>query len=203
MAITAKYSLNGNSTDGLWLNNWTDFSMSYVPGKTNSSASFNWSSSYITTGSIVTTTTFTISMMVNTTTSSGTTYAFLSKRDSNTNGIFVFWLQSSKIVFWDYNGSSFGFSPGGTSIWTVNNGRRRHIAFVRSWTSGTYYIDWVASWTKTAASNITPNSNTIKLWRDSVDNVYFTWWIDELVFDNSALTAWNIKTQYAFYNWFM
>jgi len=203
MALIAKFSLNGNANDALWINNWTASNVTWVDWKQNQSASFNGTSSVITTWSIISTTTMSIWVWVNTAVSSATTYPFITKRNSNATWIFVFWYTSWLVSFRDYNWSAFWFNPSNRSTWTINNWKWRYVVFTRSWTTWIYYIDWVQSWTTTAASNITPNTNWLKIWRDSVDSVYYTWWLDEIEIYDHVLTPWEIKMKYLYYLWYM
>lgn len=103
----------------------------------------------------------TISMWINTTKS---TYTYLiQQRDETTfgyNGEWVLQFDSNgKLNFFDYNNpqGGYGFPNNVFSDGSVNTGNWVHIAFTKSGTSGTYYINGVASGTTSASRDISYN----------------------------------------------
>ncbi len=104
---------------------------------------------------------------------------------------------AGKLLFWDYNGSSFGFDATTVGNTALNNSVWHHACFVKNGTSGTYYLDGASDGTKTAALNITYGTSDFIVganFRDS--NSYFNGTIDDVRIYNRALSLAEIQALY-------
>ncbi|HVW66965.1 MAG TPA: LamG domain-containing protein [Candidatus Peribacteraceae bacterium] len=101
------------------------------------------------------------------------------------------------LTFWDYNGSSFGFSQSNTSTTAVNDGAWHQACFVKNGTSGTYYVDGQSDGTPTAALNISYGSNDLVIGSNTRDStLYFSGNMDDIRLYNRALSAAEVQALY-------
>lgn len=193
------WHLNGNSNDSSGNgNNGTDSNITYglAYGKLGQGASFNGSSSLITLPSIISGTgDATFVMWIKTTENNK---AFLSKRDNNNTGIFVLRVGNSTLNFWDYNGSAFQFNPSSTGSTTINDGSWHMVGFTRIGTAGKYYVDGKLDGTTTAASNLSWNTQAIRIARDVVNNEYTNLITDEIIIEGKAWSDADFKKYYTY-----
>lgn len=179
--------LDGNSNDVKGVSNGSDTNITYNSGngKIVQGAGFNGSSSRINTNSSVKSGTgaFTIALWIK---STGTSTVICTKRGAVTeNGQWNFLIEGGgHLLFWDYNGSAFQFLTSGTSTSVINDGNWHLVGFTRNGTSGTYYVDGVSNGTKTALSNLSYNTQTVKFGSDDYSASYFNGAQDEpYIFD--------------------
>ncbi|HVV39412.1 MAG TPA: LamG domain-containing protein [Candidatus Paceibacterota bacterium] len=110
----------------------------------------------------------------------------------------IFKIATGKLLFWDYNGSSYGFVDGsGYSNTTVTNGMWHHICFTKNGTAGTYYLDGAADGTKTGGLSISYGTADWVLAADYRDSsTYFSGSMDDVRIYNRTLSAAEIKQLY-------
>ena len=93
-----------------------------------------------------------------------------SRTPSDINNEFQFHvkLNNGRLNFWDYSGSSFGFSQNQTSSNLVyeNPNIWKFVTFTKNGTSGKYYINNVLDGTTTASKNVTYGSDWFCIGRD-------------------------------------
>lgn len=193
-----------NASDSVGSNTLTNTNVTYATWKINNWGSFNWSSSYFTSSWSVVSWTWPVSMFawVNIT-SIKDSNTIISKRDNNNSWLFFWKIYSNwKQQFQDYNGSLFQFpnTPSNTvmSAWTWY-----HVWFIRNWTSWTFYLNWVSDWTITASSNLSWNTQSLKIGIDSVDWSWscFNGKIDEVWVRNKVLSSTEITQLYNSWAW--
>eukprot|EP01041_Mallomonas_annulata_P014571 gene14571-31007_t len=84
----------------------------------------------------------TISLWINTTVSNTSSLVSLGRgRGNTTNGQFMLYIDNSgRLGFWDYDhGHYYCYNVTGNTV--VTTGRRTHVSFVRSETTGTFYVN--------------------------------------------------------------
>lgn len=189
--------LNGNSNDAKGSNNGSDSNITYSTGRFSQGAIFNGSSSVITTGSPVMSGTgqYSIGVWIKTSSNSSDNTIF-TQRNDNSSGIWTLRMTAGKINFWDYNGSAFQFSTSSTSAIAINDDEWHLVIFTRNGTAGRYYVDGILQGTTTALSNLSWNSQVMKIGKDSVGNTYFTGTKDEVFSFNRELTGTEIFELY-------
>jgi hypothetical protein len=159
--LVAAWNLEGNSIDSIGSNTGSDTSITYngANGRYGIGAGLNGTTSKIDLANIVTgTTDITIAMWIKTSAANG---YLISQRDGSGSGFINQWsfrIASNKLMFWDHTGGAYGFDETVASTTSVNDGTWRLVAFTRSGTAGTYYVNGVADGTKTAASLVSYGS---------------------------------------------
>ena len=115
---------------------------------------------------------------------------------NDNEGVFMV-TPTGNLLFWDYS-DTYGFpvsDPGSTG--TVSDGHWHLACFVKSGTSGTYYVDGVPSGTVTAATDVTYGSSDWVIGKDYRDNDdYFDGLMNDLRVYDIALTPTQISTLY-------
>ena len=173
----------------------------WVPGKIGGALSLDGSTNYahLTTFNSPPASTMSLCSWIKT--SSATQQVMLSfgRKPSgfNNEGIFSV-LPSGSIQFWDYGNGAAGFPTSGTgSTGIVDDGHWHLACFVKNNTSGTYYIDGVASGTVTAGANISYANSDWTIGKDYRDNDnYFNGLIDDMRVYNIALSSSQIAGLY-------
>lgn len=206
MALIWEWTLNWNSNDTLWVNNWTDTSISYVSWYKWQCASFNGSTSIIKlpASSIRPTGNFTVNAWINT----SNTWAY--------KGIFKTYSQLSNLVSW------FGLTVTNTNkiefiswkntwvtantdyklvIWatTVTTWSWVMVTWVYNWSTLELFVngvsDWSVAWTNAPVyqADSKPSIGANNYQSTSIVD-YFNWLIDEVrVYDSAEnpLTIYN------------
>lgn len=194
------YHLNGNSTDSSGNgNNWTDTNVSYVAGKFWQCASFNGSSSYITTSSAV------ITWNV----WAWTTISFRMYWDNYTNCVPInhfSWSNYYSDIFIESTTKIyprlFSYTWTLSGSYTLQTGKRYHIVMTWSWTTEYCYINWELIFTRTWCTDWTPTWN-FTIWRNAHLwwRNYFDWLIDEVIVENRVWTPVEIQKYYTYAKW--
>lgn len=203
------YHLNGNSTDSSWNgNNGTDTAITYVNWLTaNQCASFNGSTSIIVANvfDCFWTQPLTISAKIKVTTlptASNITMplSFIEATIDAATYDKSFDINSSwQLSFRVYDGATKTTSISWISAWNIY-----HIVWTYDWTNIRVYLNWVSS-TPTAVS-WTFNFTTPILWFSgnwAGGRVRYNWLIDEVIIDNRAWTAIEVKKQYTYQRWIL
>lgn len=206
MALIWEWTLNWNSNDTLWVNNWTDTSISYVTWYKWQCASFNGSTSIIKlpASSIRPTWNFTVNAWINTSNTwtykaIAQTYSQLSPSISwyrllvnNLNKVeFLSWKNTWYVLNTDYK-----VLAGSTSVTT---GNWTMVTWVYNWSTLEVFVngvsDWSVAWTNNAVyqSDSKPSIGANN-YQSTTINDYFNWLIDEVrVYDSveNPLTIYN------------
>ena len=206
------YHLNGNSNDssGSW-NNWTDSNVSYVAGKFWQCGSFNGSSSKIVLPTI---------SMNNITLSY---WVKLTNLPSPYNRWWIscWWVDLHKWfelllytwISWETSACAEAYVRWWTTnclnyntTYTLNTWIRYNVMMTRDWNIIKTYIDWVLRATRTYswAGNIDMwwygiNIGTRTSWNNFIR--WVDWLIDEVIIENVARTAEQIKKYYTYTKW--
>ncbi|OQA82534.1 MAG: Laminin G domain protein [Microgenomates group bacterium ADurb.Bin238] len=164
--------------------------------KTNGCLEFDGSDDHTYKNSISPTLSSTLSICAYIKTSSTNKYILQLNR-SPSNYFYEFILQINgygKLQFWDYSNSNYGFNLNQSSNTAINDNTWKHICFVKSGTTGKYYINGQLDNQTTAASDITYGSNDFVIEKNYRDNsLYFSGLIDEVKIYSSALTPEQIR----------
>jgi len=125
----------------------------------------------------------------------------LNRSPSNSQNLFGFRVFNKKLQFWDRSTDS-GFSPSQSSSTSVSSGTWRFVCFVKSTTTGKYYIDGQFDSEVTADVDVQYGSNDFVVGKDYEENDdFFSGIIDELYIYNKALTADEISDLYNNYGY--
>lgn len=199
------YHLNWDSADssGNW-NNGTDTAISYVAGKFGNCASFNGSSSFINYTTPITTATnnLTISLWVYISwTSLNWTFIHIWNNTGVPDNWYTLWVWNTTTwnvwnnLIWLCNWVAWmNFN---IPIWTW----REHVLMTRNSGTWYWYVNWKVSATTFTTTPNTPTNNTM-IWRDiDITPSFFNWLIDEVIIENVARTAEQVKKYYTYTQW--
>ena len=111
------------------------------------------------------------------------------------NGEFILQLDGSgNLYVWDFN-NGYGFNTGVSA--KVTTGQRTHVAFVKSGTQGTFYVNGVSVGQITATSDKSYVNGPIIIGGNSRDgNSYFSGTMDNINVYGAALADSQIYTLY-------
>ncbi len=207
MALISKYSLNGNANDLVWSNNWTALNVTWVDGKMNWWASFNWTTSTIIMDApnYSWTQNFSISSLI-----------FVNQLPSSTNITmpisYVEWSIDSWIYdksfdinsSWEVSFRVFYWSSKSAVFSSISTWKWYHIVWTYDWTTIKIYVNWLI-WSIQAIASWTYWFTVPKIWFSwnwASSRVRFNGKIDEVELHNTSLTATEIKNKYLYYNGF-
>lgn len=206
MPIIAKYKLNWNANDSLWVNNWTTgWTVSYNDAK--SWQGFNDSSNgfiQINTGLFDANWTYTISMIamrrqINLVNNRNEAY---SKDDSSWRWLIItnYWW-ANRICFWLYDTAW----KQANSAADKQNNVYYHVVAIKNWTTASLWVNWKLEATVPVGViiNWTTRHNIWRYYSNPAPTGWMDWKIDEVEFNSTAYSAAQVKNQYAFYYWFM
>ncbi len=189
---------SGNGNTGTLTN--MSQSTSPVPGKIGQALKFNGSNSYVRTATFSNppSSNMTICSWVNTSATGDQYIMNINRNPSNVTNEGIYVITGNKQLFWDYNGSSFGFTnASGSSNTSVNDGKWHDVCFTKSGTAGTYYLDGAADGTKTASLNITyGTADWIAGYNYRDSNSDLNGSLDDVRIYNRALSASEVKQLY-------
>jgi hypothetical protein len=208
MAIIAKYSLNWNANDSAGSNNWVSTNVTWIDWKSNWAGSFNWTNSNINipdSTAIRLTWNYSIRFWINRWNSTAV-QRIINKDNANDFSwgySMLLLLTSSNIECvhnnWTNKNWDTWYAPP-IWIWT-------RICLTFDWTFRRLYVNWVLNNTIATSWNITwKSTNNLFFWTYWATTAlwqYLNWILDEVILDNTALTAAEIKNDYLFYNWFI
>jgi hypothetical protein len=118
------------------------------------------------------------------------------RSDSDANTEYIFKVISSKLNFWDYEGS-YGFKLDQYSNNIVSDDIWHYVCFVKDELSGVYYLDGVFDGNETALKDCSYSNNDFVLGKDYRDNNnFFNGVIDEVRIYNRSLSAEEIQILY-------
>ena len=194
---TTAYDTSGNDNDG------TIYGATWVDGKFGKALSFDGIDDYIhrstftgTPGSYLT-----ICAWIKTTIEN----AFILQLNRNPDNVYnelIFRISGGKLQFWDFGTSGFGFSNAQTSVGTVNTGDWKFVCFVKSTTTGKYYIDGQFDSEVSADEDVQYGSDDLCIGKDYRDDtLFFDGLIDELLFFDKALSGEEILDLYNNYGY--
>lgn len=195
MAIIAKYRLDWDVTDALWTYNWTNTWVTFTWWKTGQSWYFDWSSYFqANIWWYSWSDTFTRSFLCS--------FASLQAVGIPIDKYPWSWTRFVIGTIWSWWIISFDTS----NIWYTypySVDKWQYVTFIYSGWTYHIYIEGklIQSWSWWYS--ITSNS----FMRFGADSL--SWWnkyvgkLDDITIYDEQLSAWRVKTQYAFYNWFM
>lgn len=213
--LISYYKLDWNSTDSLWINNWTDTSMSYVSGKIWNAGSFNWSTSRIQfadTASLSITWNYTLSMWLNITAlpTSWNFKSIICKYDQWANSWwydFALYNNAGTQQVWMINASWW------SSWWwyinyTFTTGSFVHAVVTYDGSNSILYVNTTNVWSIANTTNPANNTKLLnignfwyytpsswELWR------YFNWIIDEIWLWDRVISWSEISQLYNGWSW--
>ena len=120
----------------------------------------------------------------------------LNRNSSNINNEMIFRIRSSKLQFWDYS-TQYGFPETQTSVNNIATGNWRLGCFVKSSTTGNYYIDGALDSQVTANVNVSYGNRSFAVGMDYRDKkYYFNGFIAGVYIYNRALSSTEIQQIY-------
>lgn len=199
------YHLNWNANDSSGNgNNWVSTNVTWVWGRLGSwAASFNWSSSRISwtwlNPSSYWTTSFTVSLWAKI-----NSWSWVNNKE-------LFIIKET----WSWWNIQFYFNSSWSNInaqpwnWQTNNIYTvtktfstwiwYYLTYVRTATTDEIFVDWVSIWKNTHSSFWFSNTWTAYVLWDTWDgNAYTNWVLDEVVIENRAWTAEEIRRYYTY-----
>lgn len=200
----AIYHLNWNSNDSSGNgNNWTDTSITYVNWRVwTQSASFNGTTSAITLPDTLMnwTTAGTLLFWFKRATT-GNQHTLIDKSQIGVVNYFQLTLQPTGADQNKLRWISFGwwtiFST--SAITDTTDWHNGWITF--DWTNVNFYIDWVLDRTVWYTFWVPATNRTPYIWKIDTNIWYMEWLIDEVIIENRAWSAVEIKRYYTFSKW--
>jgi len=189
------YHLNGDANDSSWnWNNGTATNVSYVAGRLWSQcASFNGSSSKIVTGNCNYWTRLTVSVWLKPASSTQTLFA--RAVESNVSWGFAINTTAANNWVWSIASVNTVEIPIANNVW-------QHLVFTYDWAYNTLYNNWVQSTPRANTTDPTLTNAPIYIWEYVLwGNYYFNWLIDEVIIENRAWSAIEVKKQYTYQKW--
>lgn len=167
------YLSTGNSNVWTDSESTNDFTVYNSPAVSNSIYTFNGTTQYASINTFSPAfTNFSIMMWVKLSGLNTNQYLFSMNRTPTNvanEGIFNI-TPSNRVVFWDYNGTLFGFSSGVSNNTTLTTGVWYCIGFVKNGLNGTYYLNGLPDGNTTAALNVTYGTASYSIGKDVRDN---------------------------------
>jgi hypothetical protein len=119
----------------------------------------------------------------------------INRTPSNLINEIVWNMENGALTYFDYDGNNAGMT--GTSTGLVIAGRWNHVAFVRTATTGTFYVNGASAGTVTYSFTVTPGSISLCIGKDCRDsNSYLNGYLGQLVILNTALSAAAVQLDY-------